>query len=317
MTRDDLNRIKRMENLLVSSNTSYLSIQSNLVRDMNTNPVVSIPITDALQISTFTNDTTRPQIVGFDLDMNRGILSVYFLETINIFSVNYSCFTLSSERNGAVSFTLTGGSLLRPVSRGEFSFSGEGASASGSAMFSGSGNMTDGTSNVFLPELGSGDLFDEFVVLTNLEAMQDTTALFINFTLNDLNTIKALRIAEDSLTSWLSVEPCAIVDQINLQVVPLTSGINPQNVRFYIPDTTPPVLQEFDLDMNTGILVMRFSETVSGPLLNVRQITLQGRGDSNQDPNLMHTLGLDTYIPGTDYSLLALQSPWGDEGHGT
>ena len=300
MTRDDLNQIKRMENLLVSSNTSYLSIQSNLVRDMNSNPIVSIPTTDALQISTFTNDTTRPQIVGFDLDMNRGILSVYFLETINIFSVNYSCFTLSSELNGAVSFTLTGGSLLRPVSRGEFSFSGEGASTSGSAMFSGSGNRTDGTSNVFLPELGSGDLFDEFVVLTDSEAMQDTTALFINFTLNDLNTIKALRIAENTLTSWLSVEPCAIVDQINLQVVPLTSGINAQNVRFYTPDTTPPVLQEFDLDMNTGILVMRFSETVSGPLLKVQQITLQGRRDSNQDPNLMHTLGLDTYIPGTD-----------------
>jgi len=215
MTRDDLNRIKRIENLLVSSDTSYLSIQSNLIRDMNNNPVIPIPTTDALQISTFSNDTTQPQIVGFDLDMNRGILSVYFLETINIFSVNYSCITLNSDCNGAVSFTLTGGSLLQPVSRGEFSFSGLDAAStsSGSAMFSGSGNTTGGASDVLVPELGSSELIDEFVVLTNAQALQDTTALFINFTLNDLNTLKALRIAEDTLSSWLFVEPCAIVDQ--------------------------------------------------------------------------------------------------------
>jgi len=82
--------------------------------------------------------------------------------------------------------------------------------------------------------------------------------------------------------------------------MPLTSGVNAQNVRFYTPDTTPPILQEFDLDMNTGILTLRFSETVSGPFLNVAQITLQGRENSGLDPNLMHTLALDTYVPGTD-----------------
>ena len=193
ITRGDLNEIKRLEDLLVSADTSFLSVTSDLIRDMNSNPVVAIPTSNALPIATFTNDTTRPLILGFDLDMDRGILSIYFLETINSFSVDYSCITLQSNFFGTISHTLTGGVLLMPYRPGELSFGGsESASGSGSLVsgsgdtsaFSGSGNTTDAPSNlnIYTPEFGSSELFDQYVVLTDMESRRDTTVIFVNIT---------------------------------------------------------------------------------------------------------------------------------------
>ena len=307
-TRDDLNVIKSIEDLFVSADTSFLSFSSSLIADMNSNPVVAVSGSEALRISSFVNDTTRPQILGFDLDMNRGILSVYFLETVNVLSVNYTCFTLQNDFFGSTAFSLTGGSLLLPLRPGEVRFSSSGSGApdvtgfgSGSAAFSGSGNATENgetVSNIFNPEIGSSQLFDQFVVLTDLEAQRDATAIFINVTLNDLNAIKALRIAEAEASSWLDVQSCAILDQNNLQVQPVTSGVNALNVRFYAEDVTSPVLLEFDLNMNSGLLVFRFSETVSGSFLNAAQLTLQASSNSNLSPDLMHTLAFNVYTPG-------------------
>ena len=91
------------------------------------------------------------------------------------------------------------------------------------------------------------------------------------------------------MTSWLTVEPCAILDQNNLPVQSLSSGVNALNVRFYTPDTTSPELQEFDLDMNLGTLTMRFSETVSGPHLMASQ-----DHSTNQSPTPISILTLCT-----------------------
>ncbi len=251
------------------------------------------------------NDTSNPQITGFDLDMDRGILSVYFLETINVFSVNYSCFSLQASFSGPPNRRLTGGALLMPYQPGELSFSG---SSSGSGSGSGSGNGNGGSNRTGVPahvitsEIASGQFIDDFVILTNEEAQRDTTAIFINITLSDLNAIKALQIGENEMTSWLVVESCAIRDQSDLAVVPRKSGVNALGVRAYVPDTTTPQLQEFDLDMNLGLLTLRFSETVVGATLDVATITLQAVANSNLNSTLMHTIDFNSYLPGVDYA---------------
>jgi hypothetical protein len=57
--------------------------------------------------------------------MNEGILAIYFLETVDVQSVNYSCISLLDSFDGAVSYTLNGGSLL--ALRDPDSFSGSGS----------------------------------------------------------------------------------------------------------------------------------------------------------------------------------------------
>ena len=261
VTRDDLNQIKRLESLFTGYTDSYISVTPSLIKDMNNNPVQVISPLDALNISLYTRDTTQPSVVGFDLDMNLGVLTIFFLETVNIHSINYSCITLQSGLSvDSNYYTLTGGSLLRLLPPLMSSESGSG-SGSGSGLMS-SGNITSNDTD---------SLFDTYVPVLSLNETRDQTAISINITLLDLNSIKSLRIAEDVMTSWLSLTPCAIIDQEGLPA----QRLDPINVRDYTPDITPPVLQEFDLDMNTGLLTLRFSETVMGPIFDSSQITIQ------------------------------------------
>lgn len=259
ITRDDLNQIKRLESLFTGYTDSYISITSSLIKDMNSNPVQVISPLDALNISLYIHDTTQPSVVGFDLDMNLGVLTIFFLETVNIHSINYSCITLQSGLSvDSDYYTLTGGSLVRLLPP---SMSSESGSGSGSGLMS-SGNVTSNDTD---------SLFDTYVPVLSLNETRDQTAISINITLLDLNSIKSLRIAEDVMTSWLSLNPCAIIDQEGLPA----QRLDPINVRDYTPDITPPVLQEFDLDMNTGLLTLHFSETVMGPIFDSSQITIQ------------------------------------------
>ena len=312
ITRDDLNAIKRIEDLLIDQSSSYLSIEANFIDDMNGNDVSVIPVQRPLQISNFTNDTTRPTIVAFDLDMNEGILAIYFLETVDILSVNYSCIALQDTFHGVNTYRLTGGSLLELRDPDFISRSGSGSGLGSSSGSSGSGSSGSGSSGdgagqmIYSPEYGSTMNVDQFIVLTDSNAMMDATAIFVNFTLNDLNAIKAAGIGVDMLSSWLTVQPCAITDQGGLAIQPLETGISALDVRFHKNDSTPPKLQGYDLDMNTGTFTFRFNETVDGRLLDLTQLTLHSVFYStlcnSMYPCDQHTLGLHTYTPLNDIS---------------
>ena len=279
ITRHDLNEIKKIENLLVSNDTSFLNITSDFIMDMNNNPV--IPTNDsALIADVFVTDTTMPRLLWFDLDMNRGLASLYFDETVDIMSVNYSCITLQTDPSSSIQYTLTGGTVLMPDRLFELSSSGSG---------SGSGIPSNNTRIMINSPMFGNSLLDEFSVFFDAQAMIDETVVIVNFTLDDLNAIKSLHIGETNLTSWLMIESCVIQDQSGEQAVPT---VNAQNVRRFVEDITSPRLQEFDLDLNTAVLTLRFSETVVGPLLNVSQITLQS--NNTLIPDGHHSLTLDT-----------------------
>ena len=318
LTRDDLNRIKLIEDLLIDEYTSYLSVEPALIQDMNRNFVTALPPTGPLQISTYVNDTTRPEIVTFGLDMNEGILALYFLETVDIQSVNYSCISLLSGFDGRVSYTLTGGRLLALRDPTLFSgnglresienISGSGSGTNSSGMSgsgeSGSGGGEGASHQVYVPLYWPTMNVDEFIVLSDSNAMMDATAIFVNFTLDDLNAIKAAHIGQDIMSSWLAVEPCAIKDQNGLLLQPLEAGVNALEVQFHVNDTTPPRLQQFDLDMNAGVLTFRFTETVNGQLLDLSQLTFHSvmyfSLCNSSYPCEEHTLILDFYLPVDD-----------------
>ena len=111
LTSNDLNRIKLNESLLTEVNSSYLSLESSFIADMNgqsLNPV------EGLQASKFTNDTTRPFLVQASFDVVRGLLKLEFSETMNIASFDPTGITLSTVLYNMAannSYTLTDGQL--------------------------------------------------------------------------------------------------------------------------------------------------------------------------------------------------------------
>ena len=234
---DDLNAIKFMEELLVDIDSAYVAIEPFTIADMNGNLVVQILPRNALNASIFVNDTTRPRLFAFDLDLDTNIMTLEFVETVNTSSINFTGISLQQSSNTSNQYTLTGGVVL------------------------------------------------DFT---------DSTIVQFALTRQDLNSIKAQEIALTNRTTWLTLEDFAIFDQNSQPVVPLENGHNALNVRQYTPDSTPPVLERFDLDLTAEELVLEFSETVNViHTLNITSITLLSGPDADLITQA-HTLAVIT-----------------------
>ena len=114
---DDLNNIKKIEDLYISRDTSYLRFDFDTIRDMADNEVIALASTEAIGASAYTDDMTRPALVGFDLDMTAEVLTLYFRETVDYLSLNVSAITFQQDFNITEfneSYRLTGG-LVSPM----------------------------------------------------------------------------------------------------------------------------------------------------------------------------------------------------------
>ena len=93
LAQPDLIYLKTTPGIATDRGNTYLSALSGLIDDTNFNPSVSLlPIS----ASNFSRDTSAPQVVAFDLDMNRGLLTVYFNDVINASTFNENAITLQS-----------------------------------------------------------------------------------------------------------------------------------------------------------------------------------------------------------------------------
>ena len=106
--RYDLNNIKTLRNLAISDVTTYISIDHFLVRDMNQNPITAIATSSAKQVDIFTGDITRPVLENSTLDMDVGLLVLYFDESMDtIASLDVTQIGFSSSYNGSISFSFS------------------------------------------------------------------------------------------------------------------------------------------------------------------------------------------------------------------
>ena len=232
----DLNRIKALETLAISLQTTYIAIQPFTIADMNRNLVVQITTAYPLNASYFTNDTINPRLVAFDLDMNTNTLTLQFVETVNTTAANFTGITIQDSFNSSNQYTLTGGTLL---------------------------------------------------------SLNHWVYLQLLLTLKDMNAIKALTIALTNQTTWLTMSEIVVLDEQMHPNNPLYNGITAVQVRNYTKDTTPPVLQSFDLNLSTNQLVLSFSETVTRTTLVVSKVTISAGPGSpysytlTQDPALL------------------------------
>ena len=105
----DLNKIKQLRELCYDENSTFLLITSKGIMDMNMRSVVAIREDKALMVDNFTEDTTRPQLLYFDLNLNTEQLLLTFTETVDTLTLNYFAFTLFGEED-YVNYTLSSGS---------------------------------------------------------------------------------------------------------------------------------------------------------------------------------------------------------------
>ena len=220
----DLDAIKADPDLAVDVDSTYLSLAMGIVTVAGDDTMVSAAVVQ--QATTFTADTTSPELVAFDLDMNTGMLILTFSEPVSGQSFNVSGVTLQSSQT-------TPTSTFRLVS-----------------TLSGSGS-TDNFASVISVMLSESEL-NSIKRITELAVSLETTYLsLVEGTAEDTND-----------------NPSA--------EVPTTSAVAASN---FIEDSTSPALVSFLFDLDTGSLVLTFSETVDVSSMVLTALRLQSYGE--------------------------------------
>ena len=235
----DLNGIKAIADLWISRETTYITFTKYVITDMADNYVEAIGLESAVQASSYINDTTFPVLAGFDLDMDSGILTLSFIETVNVTTVLYDRIYLQSVS----AFNSTYGERLR---------------------------------------LTGGILLEK----------NPSTEVKIELTLDDLNALKELEIANRKERSWLLLARRVVVDMNRNPSLRLRNGINTEFVSKYTSDTTKPSLRALDFNLTSEELTLSFSETVRVSTLNVEGITITSSSN--------YTLTTDSYTSSDD-----------------
>ena len=199
----DLLNVISVLGLATSENTTWITMQAYAVDDAFGLDVLAITNGKALQVTSFTADTTIPTVDSFLLDLNTGQLNITFSDTVHHLLLNVSLLSTVSNCIPTVELLLAGGEVDRSV--------------------------------------------DGRTVVVSL----------VENDVNELNNNAA--IGSSTANTFLTIGPDAIPDQ--------ASSV--------FPDVVGPELRGFDLDLNTGHLIVAFSEPVDSSSANTLGDTLQ------------------------------------------
>jgi hypothetical protein len=113
----DLEALKLKTGLFTNENNSYLSYSEGLIEDMAGVKAAVVSIEGALLASDFTDDSIRPSVTSFDLDMTAEILVISFSETVDYTTAHLLAISLSNSedvapRNAFASVQLSDGDVL-------------------------------------------------------------------------------------------------------------------------------------------------------------------------------------------------------------
>jgi hypothetical protein len=251
----DVNAVKAMLDLFTNAHDSYLSITDGLVRDMNNNTLVPVNLADAMNASKVILDTTRPNFVSFDVDMNatwnRAVLTLRFDETVSAGSVDPKQLTLQNK-DGSHFLQLTGGTC----------------------------KSLDGTSIEIT--LSSEDL-------NRLKADRDlvTSTYRISSVATpgqeSSETTETLTVTENT---YLSGTDLLVKDTSNTSISNnFVFEFSAKKAKGYTEDKTAPRLDNFTLDMTINTLILTFSETVDLLTFNYTGVSVQASSSCSGNGN--------------------------------
>jgi hypothetical protein len=347
----DLNSLKAMSSLAVSSDTLFLSFPDSTFEDMSGKPITQISPTKGKQVKIYVEDKVAPSLSSFSLDMHNELLSLTFSETVNVSTLDPLLISLvhhsiSHTLSGATSLSLSNHVILSfkllkkdldiikakpPLATNSTTVVVSGVTGfirdmNGNNVEDMTGEKAkncapDGfTEDKFSPSLTSFEvnLTSEILHLTfsetvNFETLdqrhikiqsgiyndtsyhflspcsapldcerkgQYSTSISLSMLKVDLNVIKSL---PDLLTSkesaFLRVSSSLVKDMNGNQVNSLSDGHALKSSAFF-GDFVKPTLQGFDLDMNSNLISLKFSETVNSTSIDLRAITIHSVGNS-------------------------------------
>ena len=341
---DDLNELKRLE-IGTSIVTSFITLSQYTVADMTGNLVVA---ENGAEASSFTRDTTAPELNDFDLDLSNNTLTLYFSETVRAAMVDVTQYSIQNM-DGTVLYELTddsqtstADSTIITIALGiddlnnikldtgiATSEANTYLSLTSEAVFDMAGNSIENitsiapvqvrnyTQDLVSPELTGFTLdltndtltltFSETVNASSLDPTQITVqgesllsneTEFVTLTAgmpgpngpviqimlnnSDLNSIKQLlNLAISETNTFISFTSSAIADMNGNSVESITNT-SARMASLLVEDSAPPVLESFVLDLNSSLIVLTFSETVSTPSIDFTKIILQdGTNASN------------------------------------
>jgi len=108
----DMNAIKAIRDLAIDSDSTFLAVKSDAVRDMNLRKIVAIPFGSAKAVQNYNADITAPVVTAFDFDLNSDLMSLTFSETVNAATFDPSAMTIQGLEDtslSSLSYDLTGG----------------------------------------------------------------------------------------------------------------------------------------------------------------------------------------------------------------
>lgn len=343
----DVVSLKVNRNVATGVQNTYLSVSTGLVTDTNQNINT---MSNGLAVSRFTPDTTPPELVAFDFDLNRGVLILTFSDPINASSLNAAAITLHGS---SIQYSMSSNSfttspdgvviVVHPFNLNLIKFNSNLCTTISNCFISVTPSVArdlNGLQTVAIPSVNalpatnfisdrtrpvllSWDLnidnavltltFDETVdtsttdptqltlqstpEMTNLtEAVSLTGATTytlwpppvtsVELNVNDLNAIKRYTdLGTGSHNSFLSFSERFISDTSGNPVVAISSSMAVSVVSF-IPDTTPPFMANFSINITSGVLSLTFDEPVNISSFDFTGLTLLNRPLLNDNGEL-------------------------------
>jgi len=108
-----LNSIKALAALAVGTTTTFVSMNVGGAKDVSGNNVTAVGSENGLAATSFTQDTTPPELLSFTFSLDTGAMVLSFSETVNGSSFDPTELQLQSAANGTAAgvsaLTLTGG----------------------------------------------------------------------------------------------------------------------------------------------------------------------------------------------------------------
>ena len=266
----DTNLIKEIFTLATGINNTFLRLQEAAVEDMNQNSLEEIENGLALQAGEFVPDSLRPELLNFTFDLNMGQLLLYFSETVNVQSVNFTAITLQngSSTNETIFYILTGGDMsLR--------------------------NFTD-VAITLLP--------DDFNIIKSLltlgTSVSDTYLSITRYLLEDMNANQVIDISEENALQAYNV----ILDFTSPQLVSFNLNLTSDVLSLSFSETVSA--NSFNqsaitiYDSIAGPVSYTLVDSYVTPLVDATEIFVQiSRRDANEIKRLpLATSADDTYL---------------------
>ena len=99
LTDEDVLAIQLDINLAVMMSSTYISIENGTFQDMFGNDVIGVPLTNTLRASSFLADEDEADLLGYTIDLDRGILDLTFDDVVRTDTFNPTGIILQDATN--------------------------------------------------------------------------------------------------------------------------------------------------------------------------------------------------------------------------